>query len=235
MFEDSTFESMKRIHTRSRVWMIATFAFNAAILLALILIPLFYPEALTGKAISILMTVPQAPQEEPRPVVRPEHATVVQTQMPAGALVAPSVIPKGWKATTGTEVVEDPKWIALDGGGPGGMPGGMPHGTGMNPNIVRAPVGPKRITSSMAVGLLIRKVIPEYPSIGRAIRLEGTVVLQATISKSGTIENLHVVSGPAMLQQAALDAVKQWQYKPYLLNGEPVEVETTVNVEFKLN
>jgi len=234
MFEDSTFESMKRIHTRSRVWMIATFAFNAAILLALILIPLFYPEALTGKAISILMTVPPAPQEEPRPVVRPEHATVVQTQMPAGALVAPSVIPKGWKTTTGTEVVQDPKWIALDGGGPGGVPSGLAHG-GASPNIVRAPVGPKQISSGVAVGLLIHKVIPEYPAIGRAIRLEGTVVLQATISKSGTIENLHVVSGPAMLQQAALDAVKQWQYKPYLLNGEPVEVETTVNVEFKLN
>jgi periplasmic protein TonB len=84
------------------------------------------------------------------------------------------------------------------------------------------------------VGLLIHKVVPVYPSIGRAIRLEGAVVLQATISKSGTIENLHVVSGPQMLQQAALDAVKQWQYKPYKLNGEPVEVETTVNVEFKL-
>jgi protein TonB len=65
--------------------------------------------------------------------------------------------------------------------------------------------------------------------------LAGTVVLQATISTSGTIENLRVVSGPAMLQQAALDAVKQWQYKPYLLNGEPVKVETTVNLDFRLN
>jgi protein TonB len=60
------------------------------------------------------------------------------------------------------------------------------------------------------------------------------VVLQATISKSGTIENLRVMSGPAVLQRAALDAVAQWRYRPYLLNGEPVEVETTVNVEFRL-
>jgi len=58
--------------------------------------------------------------------------------------------------------------------------------------------------------------------------------LQATISKSGTIENLHVVSGPPMLQQAAMDAVRSWRYKPYLLNGDPVEVETQVNVVFNL-
>jgi protein TonB len=73
-----------------------------------------------------------------------------------------------------------------------------------------------------------------YPPIAKAARVQGTVVLQATISKAGTIENLRVVSGPAMLQQAALDAVKTWRYKPYLLNNEPVEVETTVNVIFTL-
>jgi protein TonB len=82
--------------------------------------------------------------------------------------------------------------------------------------------------------MLIRKVVPEYPIIGRNMRVEGTVVLQAMISKSGTIENLRVVSGPQLLQQAAIDAVRQWQYRPYLLNGDPVEVETTVNVDFKL-
>jgi protein TonB len=60
------------------------------------------------------------------------------------------------------------------------------------------------------------------------------VVLQATISKTGTIEGLHVMSGPAMLQQAAMDAVRSWRYRPYLLNNEPVEVETTINVVFTL-
>jgi protein TonB len=83
-------------------------------------------------------------------------------------------------------------------------------------------------------GLLINKTPPIYPRIAIAVRSEGTVVLQATISKSGTIENLRVVSGPPMLQQAAIDAVQTWRYKPYLLGGEPVEVETTVNVIFTL-
>lgn len=71
--------------------------------------------------------------------------------------------------------------------------------------------------------------------IARAARVSGTVVLQATISKAGKTENLSVVSGPALLQEAAIDAVKQWRYKPYLLNNEPVEVETTINVDFRLD
>jgi len=86
----------------------------------------------------------------------------------------------------------------------------------------------------VAVGMLIQKTIPTYPPIAKAARVQGTVVLQATISKQGTIENLKVVSGPAMLQQSAMDAVRQWRYRPYLLNNDPVEVETTVNVIFTL-
>jgi protein TonB len=86
----------------------------------------------------------------------------------------------------------------------------------------------------MAAGLLLRKVVPQYPAVARATHTGGTVVLAATISKEGTIINLRVVSGSPLLQQAALDAVSQWRYRPYLLNGQPVDVETTVNVIFTL-
>jgi protein TonB len=82
--------------------------------------------------------------------------------------------------------------------------------------------------------MLIQKTTPVYPPIAKAARVSGTVVIQATISKQGTIENLKVISGPAMLQQSALDAVRTWRYRPYLLNNEPVEVETTINVIFTL-
>jgi protein TonB len=92
-----------------------------------------------------------------------------------------------------------------------------------------------RVPSVVEAGLLIRKVLPHYPAIGVAAHVEGTVVLEATISKSGTIENLRVASGPPILRQAALDAVQNWRYRPYLLDREPVEVETTVNVIFTLN
>ena len=90
------------------------------------------------------------------------------------------------------------------------------------------------VSSGVMQGNLLSKTQPIYPAIAKAARISGTVVLQATISKTGTIENLHVVSGPAMLQQAAMDAVRTWKYKPYLLNGDPVEVETQVNVVFNL-
>jgi protein TonB len=82
--------------------------------------------------------------------------------------------------------------------------------------------------------MIVLKTQPVYPPIAKAARVSGTVVLQATISKTGAIENLHVISGPQMLVQAAQDAVRQWRYKPYLFNGEPVDVETTVNVIFSL-
>ena len=105
---------------------------------------------------------------------------------------------------------------------------------GNAPKVKAAPPKKVNISAGVAVGMLIQKTQPSYPPIAKAARVSGTVVLQATISKTGTIEDLHVVSGPAMLQQAALDAVKTWRYRPYLLNNEPVEVETTVNVIFTL-
>jgi TonB family protein len=92
-----------------------------------------------------------------------------------------------------------------------------------------------KIPADVAVGLLLQKTQPIYPPIARAARVSGTVVLQATISKAGTVEELRVVSGPPMLQRAALDAVKTWRYKPYTVNNEPVEVETTVNLIFTLS
>lgn len=83
-------------------------------------------------------------------------------------------------------------------------------------------------------GNLLEKTPPQYPAIAKAARIQGTVVLQATIAKTGLIQNLRVISGPPMLQQAAVDAVRSWRYKPYLLNGQPVDVETTINVVFNL-
>jgi TonB family protein len=97
----------------------------------------------------------------------------------------------------------------------------------------RAP-GLINISSGVAAGLLLQKSVPVYPAIAKAARVSGTVVLLATISQIGTIENLRVISGPAMLQQAALNAVRTWHYQPYLYRGRPVEVQTTINVVFAL-
>jgi len=87
----------------------------------------------------------------------------------------------------------------------------------------------------MMEGNLILRVQPDYPAPARQVRVQGQVVLRAMISREGTIENLQVLSGHPMLVRAAVDAVRQWRYRPYLLNGEPVEVETEVRVNFILS
>ena len=232
MFEDSTFESAGKIRTRSRRWMLAAFTFYASILLALVLIPLLCPEALPGLKMIYLMEVPAAPPPvEVTPVM---HTNQAPTQMQDGHIFAPPRIPTQiYIAST-----PEPEGFSSPGGGdfvsvPGGI--GDPILSHTAPHVVHhdAPAT-VRVSTLVEQGLLIRQTKPIYPAIGLAMRSEGTVMLAATISKAGNIENLRVLSGPALLQQAALDAVKTWQYRPYLLDGEPVEVETTVNVVFTL-
>lgn len=234
MFEDSTFESTGRIRTRSRGWMIATFALNATILLAMVLIPLLYPEALPRIASSILMLAPPPqPPPLPPPQQQPVHVTHVPREMMGNQLVAPRRIPTG----IDTLAVPEPP-------GPGnvaiwdehlGLPGPLFRGPTNQPAVREAPPTRVRISSGVMKGMLVRQTVPTYPPIARAAGAEGTVEMQATISKTGTIENLRVVSGPTLLQQAALDAVSTWVYRPYLLNGQPVEVDTTINVVFSLH
>ena len=105
------------------------------------------------------------------------------------------------------------------------------------PTSVPKAATPQRVRVSQGVsqGLLVHKVTPQYPPLARQARIQGVVVLQALIGKDGGIQNLHVVSGHPMLTNSALEAVKEWKYKPYYLNGEPVEVETTINVNFSLS
>ena len=91
------------------------------------------------------------------------------------------------------------------------------------------------VAASVIAGNRISAPPPEYPAIAKAASVQGVVLLQVGISKTGVVDYMKVVSGPPMLQQAAIDAVKTWRYKPYLLNGEPVEVESEVNVVFNLN
>jgi protein TonB len=91
------------------------------------------------------------------------------------------------------------------------------------------------LVSHLAEANLLHKVQPSYPTLARQARVQGTVELRAIISKAGTIENLVVVRGHPMLAPAAIDAVRQWRYRPYLLNNEPIEVETEITVNFVLS
>jgi protein TonB len=89
--------------------------------------------------------------------------------------------------------------------------------------------------SRLLEGSLIRRVTPTYPPLARTARIQGPVVLFAVISKAGTIDNLRVISGHPMLVSAAIEAVSQWRYRPYILNNEPIEVETQITVNFLLS
>lgn len=238
MFEDSTFESAHRIRTRSRGWSLAALAFNGAILAALIVIPLIYPEALPQHFVSSMITAPPPPPAAPRPVPQQPRAEAFHgtREFVDLRLTAPTRIP----TTINRNIVErapgNGDLISMDNGND--VIGASPFGnsTYKPPVVVRQePRGPMTISRGVAEGMLLQKVVPHYPPIAVASRLQGTVVLQAVISKNGAIENLRVVSGSPMLQQAAIDAVSQWRYRPYLLNGQPVDVETTINVVFNLS
>lgn len=231
MFEDSTFESTGRIRTRSRNWMVAAFAFNASILVALILIPLIYPEALSRQNFAYLLVAPDmTPQPRPQPV-QATHAFHGTPELQGSQIFAPPKIPRIIGIFSGPE---GPSSLITMNDGPAMPAEDLFRGHGQATVVHAESKGPVRVSSMVVDGLLIRKIVPVYPPIAKAAGIQGTVVLQAAISKIGTIENLRVVSGPAMLQQAALDAVANWRYRPYLLNGAPVEVETTINVVFKI-
>jgi len=154
--------------------------------------------------------------------------------------VAPKVIPKEVKII---KEEAEPDMGAATGGVPGGVAGGSMGGTigGVIGGMGGAPPPPKptqqriRQGGSVQAALLVNKVQPVYPPLARQTRISGTVRLHAIISKSGSVESLEVISGHPLLVRAAMDAVQQWKYKPTLLNGEPVEVDTTIDVIFSLN
>jgi protein TonB len=118
-------------------------------------------------------------------------------------------------------------------------PPGINSAAPANPHVTVGPPAargssPIHISSGVLAGNLIAPIRPEYPSIAKAAHVEGAVVIDAIISRSGTIESTRILSGPPMLQAAALAAVRQARYRPFLLNGQPTEVQTTITINFRL-
>jgi protein TonB len=231
MFEDSIFESAGRIHTSSHEWMVATFAFNASILLAFVMIPLICPPMLPHQFSPFFMQAfvppkPQLPQQQPTQTARP--ATVTLNNPFAAPRTIPQIIVI--PAVPDPPVIFNSDLVSII-----ADPSNNPIRASVSRPIVHTAVNTRlRVSNGTEEGLLLEKKMPVYPPIASAAGISGTVTLAAIISKIGTIENLRVTGGPMMLQQAALDAVKSWRYRPYLLDGQPVEVETTVSVIFTL-
>jgi len=246
MFEDLVESSPVPKKTNKPWTIVLSTLLQVTLLGVLILIPLIYTEALPKTMLTTLLVAPPPPPPPPPPpaatpvkVVKP-----VARLMQAGKLMAPRAIPKEVNIIKEQEMPPDMGAVGVVGGVPGGVPGGQAGGVlggiigGVGSNQPPPPKeAPKRIRvgGQVQTAKLVNKVTPVYPPLAKQARIQGTVRLQAVIAKDGSVVELQVLSGHPLLVQAALDAVRQWRYHPTLLNGEPVEVVTTVDVIFTLS
>ena len=242
MFEDSLIESGNKLKTKRGLTTVVSFLLQCFLLGILILIPLIYTDALPKQQLmTFLVAPPPPPPPPPPPAAAVVKVVKMQSELINGQLRTPTKIPQKVQMIKEEESPPPMMGSGVVGGVPGGVPGGSMGGV-IGGMLSSTAVVPKvatptrvRVSSGVSTGLLIRKVTPNYPPLARQARIQGQVVLQAEISKEGTIQNLQLISGHPMLAPAAIEAVKQWRYKPYLLNGEPVAVETQVVVNFSLS
>src|ERR1700757_3623182 len=245
MFEEMVVSNPKNKKTNKPWTVVLSMLLQVGFLGILILIPLIYTEALPKTLMSSILLAPPPPPPPPPPPA-PVQVVKIKPQahlMEAGKLVAPKAIPKDVKIIKEEEQPPD-MGAGISGGVPGGVAGGSMGGVlgGVIGGMGGAPpppkpklTGPLRVGGNVQAARIINRVQPVYPPLARQTRISGTVRLHAIIGKDGTIQQLEVLSGHPLLQQAALDAVRQWRYQPTLLNGEPVEVDTTIDVIFSLN
>jgi len=238
MFEDSLMESGGRIKTNQKWTGLVSTLVQLGLVGFLVLLPLIFTEALPKGQLTTWLVAPPPPPPPPPPAAPQIQHVQKVSEIVDGALRTPSKIPKK------VQMIEHEDAPQQNAGVTGGVVGGVPGGSsnGVIGGIIGSAAPPPkvaapqklRVSSGVADGLKVHDVQPQYPQMARIAHIQGDVLLQATISKNGVIENLRAVQGHPILIQAAMEAVKQWKYKPYILNGEPVEVETTIKVQFHM-
>ncbi len=230
LFRESLIASGKS--RRRNPWATAgAVAFQLLLLLAIVVIPLFHTD----------------------PMPKRETLTMLYLQPPAAAVASPRKLQAPKSASTYTPASTTPVYETQEApsspagttaGTLGGVSAGVlseaPRSTLSAPVLAAktpesAPVKRVRVAARVAEANLIHDVAPQYPPDAGRARIEGTVVLMAVIGKDGNVEDVRVESGLPMLAQAAVDAVKQWRYRPYMLNGEPVEVDSRITINFTLS
>jgi periplasmic protein TonB len=243
MFADSMLETSWAQRTRRNWTTMTSFGLQAVIIGMLLLLPLLRT---VGLPAARTMSTPISGRDiavRPAPAPRTGSANVMHTNSDNVRFVAPGRIPTTIATTADedtTQTTGEPCNAFCGPIGPsiGTMSGPafpLPLGGGRQvlPTL-RVPPSHAIRTSSMLEGNLIRRIEPVYPPLARSARIQGPVVLSALISKAGSIEDLRALSGHPMLVKAAIDAVSQWRYRPYILNNEPIEVETQITVNFYL-
>ncbi len=245
MFLESLVESSARARTRRGWATLMSFLLETVAIALLILVPLLYTNALPSLNYWVEGPVLLPPRGDPRPNQaatsnrRPQPQSELNEH--GGVQLPRRVPPEVWVPKPGEDVRVGP---------PGGceycVPGGVGDGP-VNPFILgamrrvpqpsvdAAPAAPVLLVSRASEAMLLHRVQPIYPDIALRARIEGRVVLHAIIGRDGIIRNLQAESGHPLLVGAALDAVRQWRYRPYYLGGRPVEVETQVIVNFVLS
>jgi len=243
--------------TKATWTVMVAFVAQVILLIVAVILPMIYFDVLPKTTLQTMLIAPPPPPPPPPPPAAPAPVKIVKViprQFDAGRLMAPKSVPKEIAqikeeelppATTGA--------VGVVGGVPGGVAGGTPGGVlggiiGSVPSAAPPPpppppvkkeekAAPKRITigGNVQQAKLIRQPKPVYPPLAKQARISGVVHLAAVISANGTIQDLKVISGHPLLIPAALEAVKQWVYQPTLLNGEPVEVQTQIDVNFTLS
>jgi periplasmic protein TonB len=236
----STINSSWNDRSRRGLTALTSFGLQALACAALLVLPLLRPMGLPLlRPLSTPVSLGQPLAEAPAIRTRASRSDVASNHPAVITLTMPTRIPTSIPAPGD----DGPPQIGPSGSGAPGLLGpGSPDGvlntlgSGARPIPPSPPitVAPPLRISHMDEGDLVHKVLPVYPPLARSARIQGQVVLQALISKQGVIENLRVLAGHPMLVPAAKEAVRQWRYRPYVLNNEPVEVETQITVNFSL-
>jgi len=236
MFADSLLESSWNQRAR-RGWMTLTsFGLQAAVVGVVLLFSLMQT---VGMPLARTVSTPiSMGRRDPGPAPRVEgnHSSSVQIIPYNGRIMLPTRIPVG--IPKGDEPSADPApCCAYVGSGTDWSGPTLPmpiSGTHTVMPVAPAPTHPVFRTSTILEGMLIHRVQPSYPPLARGAHIQGPVELAAIISREGKIDHLQLISGHPMLVPAAIDAVSQWRYRPYVLNGEAIEVETRITVNFIL-
>jgi len=242
MFETSLVESRPFLQTRNRWPAMLSVAIQAGIVIALITIPLVHPEVLPLTIPKLQVVAPRYHPAPPPPITQPLH---VQTAMAPSAPAPPThaaVLPQQAFHSDAQTVDAPTLSVGLNLGDTGPNPltallGNSPTGSRVSvagPPAASATTRPMSISTGVLAGMLLEPIRPQYPAIARISHTEGIVVVEAIISKTGHIESARVVSGPEMLQASALQAIRDARYRPFLLNGQPTEVSTTISINFRL-
>jgi protein TonB len=240
MFDDLVESSVVRKKTNTGWAVILSTIVQVGVLLVLILIPLIYTQALPKAMMATLLIAPPPPPPPPPPPAEaPKIVKPVARLIQQGKLMQPRAIPKQVEVFKEAEL---PPEAPVAGRVLGGVDGGLLGGLGSGPAVAAPPPPPPapkqtqriKLGGQVVAAKLVAQPQPVYPPLARQARIQGNVVLHAIIDKDGRVGELQVISGHPLLVQSALEAVKNWRYQPTQLNGDPVEVDTTITVSFVL-